>query len=307
MFSNSDGEPVAHRTAGGTAAKKQKTFETQKRRKAMNGKIRLWAKLTIFGWLILCGLVAQIFAGTTTKTFDFGAGGDNPTSRSHSRTFAPLENVAIVVAVNYRTTGDGANPIIVEIEDAANQILASQEISAEKTAKRLVININAADNKVHGCEKFWQVRVRSKSGEVPTARIFGNITFSFVDPTAIQIDLEEKSINLVKGKKTTKNVGNASSFNHPGVVTVRASWLDSLVNLVLPLKFELVRPDESIAKTLVGYAMNSSGSPQLDFSYNITVAEAKQIGGWKLRISNETEHDIIEINPTVTFTKKCFE
>lgn len=277
----------------------------------MSSKLKFTSKIlitgAIFSWLVLSGFVVKSSAGTSIKTFDFGAGGDNPTFRSHSRTFAAPEKVAIVVAVNYRTTGDNALPIIVEIEDAANQTLVSREVSAEKTAKRLVINIAANDNKIHGCEKFWQVRIRSKSGEVPVARIFGDITFSFVNPTAIQIEVEGKSISLANGKKTTKNIGNADSFNHPGVITVRASWLHSLINLVLPLKFELIRPDGSIAKTLVGYAINSGGNPRLEFVHNITVAEAKQNGIWKLNISNNTEHDIIEINPTVTFTKKCFE
>ncbi|MBA4123075.1 MAG: hypothetical protein H0X72_11510 [Acidobacteria bacterium] len=257
--------------------------------------------------LILSGSGETCFGGSSTKTFDFGAGGDNPTFRSHSRRFAAPENVAIVVAVNYRTTGETGVAIVVEIKDEANQTLTSREVTAEKTAKRLVINIAAAENKIHGCEKFWQVRVRSKSGEIPTARIFGYITFSFVDLAAIQIDVEDKSINLAKGKQMTINVGNAGSFNHPGVITFRASWLHSLIDLVLPLKFELIRPDESIAKTLVGYALNSSGRPRLDFSHHITLAEAEQTGAWKLRISNETEHDIIKIKPTVTFTKKCFE
>lgn len=162
--------------------------------------------------LILSSFVSQTFAGTSTKTFDFGAGGDNPTSRSHSRTFAATEDVAIVVAVHYRTSGDIAIPIVVEIEDAANQMLVLQEIIAEKTAKRLVINIAANDNKFHGCEKFWQVRVRSKSGEVPTARVFGDITFSFVNPTAVQIEVEDKSFSLMKGRKAIKTIGNADFF-----------------------------------------------------------------------------------------------
>jgi hypothetical protein len=268
---------------------------------------RFAAKLTIFGWLILCGFVAQTLAGASTKTFDFGAGGDNPTFRSHSRSFTTPEKVAIVVAVNYRTAGETAIPIVVEIEDAADQILASREITAEKIAKRLVINIAAGENKIHGCEKAWQVRVRAKSGEIPPARIYGDITFSFVDPAATPVDVEGQSINLAKGAQATKTIGGADFFNHPGVIVVRASWLHSLVNLVLPLKFELIRPDGSVAKTLIGYGMNSGGSPRLDFNHNITTAEAKQKGVWRLRISNNTEHDIIEINPTVTFTRKCFE
>ncbi len=257
--------------------------------------------------LFLYVFIGAVYAGTSIKTFDFGASGDNPTSRSHSRTFAPPEKVAIVVAVNYRTNGETPVALVMEIEDAAGKSLAAREVFAEKTAKRIVINISASENTIHGCERFWQVRVRSKSGEVPTARIFGDITFSFVDPTATAIDVEGQSISLAKGGQTTKSIGNADSLNHPGIIVVRASWLDSLVNLVLPLKFELVRPDGSIAKTLIGYGMNSNGNPRLNFSHNITVSEAKQNGVWKLRISNNTEHDIIEIKPNVSFTKKCFE
>lgn len=257
--------------------------------------------------LILSGLAGQIFAGTVTKTFDFGAGGDNPTFRGHSRSFATPEKVAIVIAVNYRVNGETPLSLVVETGDAASRILVSRDITAEKNYKRLIINISAADNEVHGCEKFWQVRVRSKSGEVPAARVSGDITLSFVDPAAVAVDVEGQSASLAKGARTTKNIGSANSFNHPGVLVVRASWLDSLVSLVLPLKFELVRPDGSIAKTLVGYGVNSGGNPRLEFSHNITVSEAKQTGFWKLKISNETEHDIIEIKPNITFTKKCFE
>ena len=265
----------------------------------------VWYLLAAFALLNLA--MVPVIAGTSTKTFDFGTGGDNPTSRSHSRTFAAPDDVAIVVAVNYRATGEAGAGLIVEIENAAGQTSASREIAADKIVKRLVININAADNRIHGCEKFWQVRVRSKSGEVPAAKITGDITFSFVDPTAIQIALEDQSIDLTRSKQTTKKIGDANSFNHPGVLTVRASWLHSLINLVLPLKFELVRPDGSVAKTLIGYALNSNGRPPLNFIHNITVAEAKQTGAWKLRISNGTDHDVIEIKPTVTFIKKCFE
>ncbi len=275
----------------------------------MNDGYKIGLKPAILIWLIFGSVFAagQARAGTSSKTFDFGAGGDNPTSRSHSRSFAAPEAVVIVVAVNYRTNGDEAIPIIVEIEDAANQILVSREVAAEKPTKRFVVNIAAVENKIHGCEKFWQIRVRTKNGEIPTARVSGNITFSFVDPTATQIETEEKSFNLAKGRQAIKNIGDNESSRHPGVFQIRASWLHSLINLVLPIKFELVRPDGSVAKTLVGYAVNSNGRPPLDFSHNLTVSESKQTGVWKLRITNETEHDIIEIKPAISFTKKCFE
>ncbi len=272
----------------------------------MNDQLKFATKsLLIFALLVSATI--SVVAGTSVKTFDFGAGGDNPTFRSHSRSFALPENVAVVVAVNYRTTGETEFPIVVEIEDTAGQTVNSREVSAGKIMQRLIINITAADNKIHGCEKAWQVRIAAKSGEIPKARIFGDITFSFIDPAAITVEMREKSVSLSKGERTIQNVGGTNYFDHPGVLTIRASWLHSWINLVLPLKFELLRPDGSNAKTLIGYAVNSKGRPRLDFSHTLTVAEAKQNGAWKLRISNETEHDIIEINPAVSFTKRCFE
>ena len=99
--------------------------------------------------LILSGLAGQIFAGTVTKTFDFGAGGDNPTFRGHSRSFATPEKVAIVIAVNYRVNGETPLALVVETGDAASRILVSRDITAEKNYKRLIINISAADNETN--------------------------------------------------------------------------------------------------------------------------------------------------------------
>jgi hypothetical protein len=262
----------------------------------------------IFGWLLLGGFTAQIFAGTSTKTFDFGAGGDNPTFRSHARTFAPPAGVAIVVAVNYRTSGEALIPIVIEIEDAARKNLASREVAAEKGVKRVVFNVAASDNAVHGCERGWQVRVRTKSGEIPSARVYGDISFSFVDPSPLALGTEGGApFRLVKKNQTTKQIDAADAFRHPGILSVRAGWLDALGVGALPLKFEILRPDGTIAKSLTGYAANSNSSPKLDFTYNLTAADARQAGAWRLRIVNDTEQDVIEINPKISFTRKCFE
>lgn len=275
----------------------------------MNGKfvyknLISWA---IFGWLIFSGFAVQAFAGTSIKTFDFGAGGDNPTFRSHARTFALPQSVAIVIAVNYRTAGETGVPVIIEVEDAGNKIIASRETVAIKMPNRLAINIAASENTASGCERAWQVRVKTKNGEVPPSRVFGNITLSFVDPSAQTIEIENETFALNKGAQIARQIGGADSFRHPGIINIKAGWLHSAATLVLPLKFEIVRPDGTIAKTLTGYAVNSSGSPKLDFNYHITVNDAKQNGAWRLRIANNTEHNIIEINPKVSFTRRCFE
>jgi len=267
--------------------------------------------ITIFAgcWLIFISVfaVGQTRGGTSSKTFDFGAGGDNPTFRSHARSFTAPQGVVIVVAVNYRTAGGAPVPIVLEIEDSADKVSILREIVAEKTMKRIVLNIAAADNAADACEKPWQVRVRTQSGEIPAARIFGDISFSFVDPSPFSIEIEGEAFKLNKGAQTTRRMGVADSFKHAGLMSVKAGWLDSLAAQVLPLKFEVMRPDGTIAKTLTGYGTNSGGSPKLDFSYNVTNTDAKRTCLWLLKITTNTENDIIEINPKVFFTRKCFE
>jgi hypothetical protein len=272
------------------------------------------AHIFLVVWLILSSILAPEgkAAGTSVKTFDFGAGGDNPAFRSHARTFPAPQGVAIAVAVNYRVAGGAATaaaalPIVIEIEDGSGKLAATREAVAEKNAQRVVINLRTNENTIDGCAKAWQVRVRTKSGDVPAARVFGDISFGFVDPAAAPVDVEGEAINLGKGKQVLRQIGSNDSFRHPGVMNVKAGWLDSLAALVLPLKFEILRPDGTIAKSLVGYGTNSNGNPKIDFNYHVTIDDAKQNGVWRLKITNNAEHDIIEIDPKLSFTKKCIE
>jgi hypothetical protein len=247
------------------------------------------------------------FAGTTTKTFDFGVGGDNPTFRSHSRVFFIPRDVAAAVRINYRASGAAPVPVVIEIEDADSRIAATREVSAEKSNKQIIINIAAGENTVYGCEKGWQIRVKSKDGQIPPARIFGDITLSFIDPAATQILLEGQSFGLKKKSEVSRRIGSAETFRHSGVVNIKSSWTHNPLAQALPLKFELVRPDGSVAKSLVGYGTNSNAQPKMDFDYRIAAADTKQTGVWRLRISNGTEQEIFEIKPGVNFTRRCFE
>lgn len=271
----------------------------------MNGLIKFSTNLTLWVWLFFYVFAVNSFAGSSTKTFDFGAGGDNPTFRSHARAFSPPQGVAIAVTVNYRTAGDALIALVVEVENSENAVVASRDASAEKKANRLTINIAAGENTVGGCEKPWQVRVKSRDGQIPSARVFGDITFSFVDPPAANISVEGIAFNLSKDNHASKRIGNNNSFKHPGVLSIRASWTHNPLAQALALKFELVRPDGSVAKSFTGYGTNSNGNPKLDFSYNLTVMDVKQNGVWQLRVSNNTEHEILEINPQISFRPIC--
>ena len=273
----------------------------------MNRKIKFLARVIFFGWLSLNALAIYSFAGTSTKTFDFGAGGDNPTFRSHSRSFLVPQAVTIALKINYRTAGDASIPITVEIENAENRLVATQDVLAEKTGKQIIINIRAAENTVFGCEKGWQVRVKSKDGQIPQARVFGEINLSFIDLPASSVFAEEQSFALKKGTQISSRIGTTETFLHTGIVNIKSSWSHHPLANALPLKFELVRPDGSSARTLVGYGTNSNAKPKMDFEYRIIIADTKQIGAWRLRITNNSDQEVLDIKPIVNFTRQCFD
>jgi hypothetical protein len=270
-------------------------------------KIKFLAILTCFSWLILSGLASQTLAGTSTKSFDFGAGGDNPTFRSHSRSFLVPQAVAIALKINYRTSGESPISITVELENSENRIVASQDALAEKSLKQIIINIRAAENTVFGCEKGWLVRIKSKDGQIPPARVFGDISLSFIDPPTVRLLLEGQNFDLKKNSELSRQIGNQETFRHTGIVNIKSSWTHNPLAQALPLKFELVRPDGSVAKSLVGYGTNSNAQPKIDFDYRFIVADTKQNGVWRLRVTNNTDQEIFEIAPSAVFTKRCFE
>lgn len=258
-----------------------------------------------FGWLILSGLICPSFAGTLVKTFDFGAGGDNPTFRSQARAFAVPRSVAVAVTINYRTAGAASVALVVEVESANDRTLAARETIAEQTMRRIVINIPASENTAGGCEKAWQVRVGTRDAQIPAARVFGDIVFSFIDPPASPVAVENGKFDLGKGGEASRPVGEADSFGQTGIARVRASWTHDPAVASIPLKFELVRPDGSVAASAVGYGTNSVGVPKLDFGYVLKPADARQNGVWKIRISNQSAHDVSEIIPQITFRPAC--
>jgi hypothetical protein len=267
-------------------------------------RIGIYALAAIAIWLVPA---APVFGGTATKTFDFGAGGDNPTSRGHARTFPVPQGVAAAVRVTYRTAGETPVPIVVEIEDGDGRLAATRELAAEKSARQLIVDIAAAENTARGCERGWQVRVRSRDGQIPAGRVFGEITLSFINPAAARVWLEGPAFDLAKNARATRQLGAAETFRHPGVINVRASWTHNPLVQAQALKFELVRPDGSVAASLVGYGTNSGSQPKIDFDYRVLAADTRRNGVWQLRVTNDTEQEMREISPSASFTRQCFE
>lgn len=129
-------------------------------------------------------------------------------------------------------------------------------------------------------------------------------------PSTVNLDMEGTTLTLTKGgtqERKLYGIGQAA-----GVLTMRAKWhaVSVVPNTFNPLKIELLKPNGSVALTGNYYSFHSNKSGKYNLTYNISASDAAQSGNWKLRITNNSDFDVIgfniekesgEINPLVPF------
>lgn len=268
-----------------------------------------------FGVLALCSLVTAgtAFAETITKTFEFGAG--TASSRSNYRTFPVPCGVRVTAVVKYSRLGDvGAQfdvPIVIELREPA--ATAEEEGSARTlsaTAKRTeqTATLEKPPNKDRGCNLPWIVRVRPSSGQSPVA-IVGSITVKYDGGVAIRVDVAGGLLRLNKGDSVTKNVGPPEGFGQ-GDLIVRGTWNHALGPVPGPLpvklKFELIDPSGRVVGSSEGYSENEinpcCSNRKVGFFIRVSSCFT---GQWKIRITNNTNDDAMNIDAIVRHEVLC--
>lgn len=127
-------------------------------------------------------------------------------------------------------------------------------------------------------------------------------------PSTVNLDMEGTTLTLGKGNTQERKlygIGNAA-----GVLQLKAKW--HAVN-VLPtyntLNIQLLKPNGQVAKSGNYYSIHAPRrTPKFSFTYNITAADAALPGNWKLKITNNSNFEVMgfniekeggEINPLV--------
>jgi subtilisin-like proprotein convertase family protein len=127
-------------------------------------------------------------------------------------------------------------------------------------------------------------------------------------PDTINLDMEGTTLTLGRGNTQTRKIFGIG--RSAGVLKLKAKWhaVNIIPNTFNALKVELLKPDGDVAKTGTYYSVHSNKSPKLDFTYNISAADAALPGNWSLRITNNSGDEVIgfniekeggEINPLV--------
>lgn len=139
-------------------------------------------------------------------------------------------------------------------------------------------------------------------------------------PDTVKLDLEGAgTTTITKGGTVTRKIFGIG--NTAGVLRLKAKWhaLAVIPNTFNGLKIELLKPNGTVARTGTYFSLHSNKSPKFDLAFNISQADAQMPGNWSLRITNNSNFEVIgfnivresaEVNPLVpaffsTFKANC--
>lgn len=118
-------------------------------------------------------------------------------------------------------------------------------------------------------------------------------------PNTVNLDLEGAgTTTITKGSTVTRKIYGIGKS--AGVLKLKAKWhaISVIPNTFNGLKIELLRPNGTVAQSGTFYSIHSNKSPKFDLSFNISQADAQMMGFWSLRITNNSNFEVIGFNIT---------
>jgi hypothetical protein len=118
-------------------------------------------------------------------------------------------------------------------------------------------------------------------------------------PSTVNLDMEGASTaTITKGGTVNRKlfgIGKAA-----GVLRLKAKWhaVSLIPNTFNGLKIELLKPNGDVARTGTFFSIHSNKSPKFDITFNISAEDAALSGNWSLRITNNSNDEVIGFNIT---------
>lgn len=115
-------------------------------------------------------------------------------------------------------------------------------------------------------------------------------------PNTVNLDMEGTTATITKGGVVNRKIYGIGKS--AGAMVLRAKWhaVNIIPNTFSPLKIELLKPNGSVAVSGTYYSFHSNKTPKLDLSYNVSATDAALSGTWSLRITNNSNFEVIEFN-----------
>lgn len=272
--------------------------------------------LLAFVCITLVSMNAVAFPDKITKDFEVGPGTANP--QSHSRFFHYPSRKNIIAGVRFERQGPAGKsfdlPLIIELRqpgngnDADGPLVERREVTATTSPQEFSFSGNGNNMGCSGSP--WKVRFIyvEDNNSTNNFAVLGRATVWIPGSRNTEVNVEGGLISLNKGNGVTKTVATSSGVGQ-GEFKVYGTWYHSIGGVPGPLpvklKFDLIKPNGSIAESKTAYRRNEpNGNPDMFFTYHVLSTTS---GQWKLRITNNSDHDVMNIDPKVYLDPGCFE
>jgi len=279
----------------------------------MNVKLHFNCKrIALVGFtLALCAysFPARGQAPILNGSFEFGPGTPNAVRDSVTLSVPARTTVTVGVLLQRNLAGPNGRPLLADIDVTIDVLKPDGSVASSQPATASFFNAGVAIPVIpmpgfftsqSGCPSTWRVRVQTKNSTVPAARIFGTVTYGYLVPGTINLDLEGDPVSINAGASVPKNLSGhdvASSSRlliaGTGKFTIKGKWhtdpLDIIhFNQFFPLTVSLIRPNGTVASSQTGFSQHvpSGHGAKLDFSYIVTAADASLSGAWSLLIKS---------------------
>jgi hypothetical protein len=137
------------------------------------------------------------------------------------------------------------------------------------------------------------------NGMIPGLAVFAMLCVSIQGASAqdIKLTLQDAPLTILKDSTVTKRINGIPS-NSPGNLVFEIKWhvMSLIPNTFNMLKIELLH-GSAVLQTTVCYSGHTDKTPRCGYwSFHVTETEADKSGDWKLRVSNNSQHDVNGFN-----------
>lgn len=130
----------------------------------------------------------------------------------------------------------------------------------------------------------------------------------------INLDMEGTTATIPKGNTVERKIFGIPN-GIPGKLKIKLKWhaVNIIPNTFNPLVVKVMHGNDTL-KSSTCYSVHSNKTPKCDFDITINEAEANQSGSWKLKVTNNSNDEVIgfniekgsDINPLVSNFKSIY-
>jgi hypothetical protein len=112
----------------------------------------------------------------------------------------------------------------------------------------------------------------------------------------INLDMEGSTATIPKGNTVERKIFGVPS-GIPGDLKIKLKWhaVNIIPNTFNQLKVQVLHGSD-VLKTTNCYSIHSNKSPECNFTIAVSEAEANQSGSWKLKVTNNSNDEVIGFN-----------